>query len=142
MPKLSPDTRRDIERRSAIADRIHKSFEERQYTAQHCRFCGWASNGLTLDEAIAENGRHEASHPEQQEYDANLPSIDEVVHSLHDHECVYARCACICGCQESAGCILVLGPLCSSCLVRANRGDREHGESSAPLPGQMAMEVE
>ena len=47
---------------------------------------------------------------------------------LHGHDCVFALCSCRCGCIESAGCILVLGPLCGVCLVRSERGDEEHGE--------------
>lgn len=131
MPKLSDDKRKSIAERQAVTERIRKSFEGMQYTAQCCRFCNWASNGLTLDEARKANREHERIHPEQAEFDANLLSISEIPQMLHDHDCDMQKCSCKCGCQDGPFCILVFGPLCSYCAVRDIRGDDAHGEQEA-----------
>ena len=127
MPKLSDEKRADIERRQAIHQRIMDSFKP-NYMSQQCHFCGWASNGLTIDEAIAENTRHEASHPEAAEYDAANLSIKEIIACLHDHDCEMIKCQCKCGCTVGPFCAIPFGPLCSYCTTRAGRRDNEHGK--------------
>jgi len=127
MPFLNDDKRQSINSRITRHNEIMKVFENKQFTSQYCRLCNWASNGLTLDEAIQENGKHEATHPELTGLDATLFDFDEIRVSLHDHECKMELCACKCGCKEGPFCTLVFGPLCSVCQVREMRGDCEHG---------------
>ena len=94
---------------------------------QHCHLCNWASNGLTLHEAIVINRGHENSDPEWLEMQATVISTEEIVASIHDHECNMVTCACKCGCGVGPFCD-VMGDFCSVCTVRAGRGDGEHGE--------------
>jgi len=128
MPRLDPETKQSIDNRLEVHERITQSFKGRQYIALHCRFCNWASNGLTLEEAIAKNRKHEAHHPEMAEWKANEIGISEIVDSLHDHDCEMALCACRCGCREGPFCHTVQGSLCSSCMIAEGRGHSEHGE--------------
>lgn len=130
MPKLTDEQRTRINERLALHKRIRKTFEGRQYASQYCYLCNWASNGLTLDEAIEANDAHVKTHPEDAEMKVTSIPMNELRDSLHDHDCVYAKCVCKCGCQTNVGCVLVLGPLCSTCLLRAGRGDSEHGEAA------------
>ena len=127
MPKLDDEKRAEIERKLATTRRIKESFEGRQLTSQHCRLCNLASNGLTFDEAIAENRIHEQTHPELAELEAATISFRDVRDNLHDHECVMTLCSCKCGCTNGPSCVLLLGPLCATCIVRVVRGDSEHG---------------
>lgn len=134
MPKLSDERRAKVEdsitRRAAILKAVR---EQAYYTAQHCHFCNWASNGLTREEAVAGNKMHEATHPEYAEYMALQLPVQELLSAMHDHECDLRECACKCGHPpDGKFCILVLGPLCSVCLTRANCGDSEHGLACPP----------
>ena len=129
MPKLDAEKRKSINERLALHEELRKSFEGRTYFTQHCHLCNWASNGLTFDEADEENQRHEATHPETAQIRVTEIDLWEVLLSLHDHDCQMALCSCKCGCQEGPFCVLVLGPLCSTCSVREMRGDSEHGET-------------
>lgn len=131
MPKLSEEKRISIDKRLARSQAITDKFKNKQYISQQCRLCGWHSNGLTIEEAIEENRKHEATHPELEEFNNNILDIDEVRDSLHDHECKMEYCVCKCGCKEGPFCSLVFGPLCSYCQVREMRGDPGHG-----LPGE------
>ena len=130
MPKLDPDKRASIEGRLAVHQRIMDSFKDKQYLAQHCHFCNWASNGLSLDEAIAENRRHEEMDhaTEVAEMQATYISMSELGDSFHDHECEMALCQCRCGCQSGPFCHTIMGPLCGNCMIAAGRGHDEHGK--------------
>jgi hypothetical protein len=130
MPILSDEERAAIQARQDVHDRITAKLREVQYRSYHCRLCNWASNGLTIDEAWEANLAHERSHPEYNAWTANTVPMSDIPKALHDHDCVIADCVCICGCSKSAGCILIFGPLCSVCVIRANRGDSAHGERS------------
>jgi hypothetical protein len=127
MPKLDDAKRQSIDARLAKHKEIMDKYKGKEYCSQSCRFCNWASNGLTLDEAIAENEKHERTHFEYDEFEANMIGIDEIRDSLHDHECKMELCACKCGCKVGPFCTLIFGPLCSTCMVREGRGDDEHG---------------
>jgi hypothetical protein len=127
MPELDEAKRQSINARLAKHKEIEEGFKDKQYTSQNCRFCNWASNGLTLDEAIAKNREHERAHPEYEEFEANLLDFQEIRDSLHDHECKMELCSCKCGCKSGPFCTLVFGPLCSYCTIREGRGDDEHG---------------
>jgi hypothetical protein len=133
MPLLDPVQRESVNQRLALHQELAARFQDRQYTSQHCYWCNWASNGLTLDAAVAANREHEATHPENAENEASEIPLDELVAALHDHECQFADCVCICGCRESAGCILVFGPLCGVCAIRGIRGDSAHAAPEQEL---------
>ena len=125
--KLDDKKRQSINERLALHEELRAHYKDRQYMGQQCHLCGWTSNELTLDKAIEANKKHEATHPETAQIAATEIGMDEIRDSLHDHECVRAKCACKCGCQEGPFCVLVFGPLCSVCTVREMRGDDEHG---------------
>ena len=129
MAKLDDGTRKSIDERLAIHARIHKSFEDNQWTSQHCCFCNWASNGRTLEDAIEANQEHiKVEHQaEKAEMEATAIPIGELRASFHDHDCDQQLCICRCGCREGPFCVLVLGRLCIPCTVREGRGDSEHG---------------
>ena len=57
---------------------IEALYKDRHYAHVSCRLCDWVSNGKTLEEAIEENDKHEATHPETEEYQASLPDWEEV----------------------------------------------------------------
>ncbi len=128
MPKLDAAKRKSIDDRLALHKRLRDSFEGREYVSQHCHLCNWASNGLTLEEAIEANRKHEDTHPETAQIEATGISLKEIRESLHDHDCQMEYCICKCGCHDGPFCTICFGPLCSSCSVRAMRGDDEHGE--------------
>lgn len=128
MPILSDEERAAIQARQDAAESIRAMFENRPYYSTHCRLCNWASNGLTPDEAWEASLAHEHSHPEYEAWTTATVPMSDLLKALHDHDCVIADCVCICGCRESAGCILTFGPLCSVCIIRAIRGDSAHGE--------------
>jgi len=128
MAKLDSEKRQSINERMALHTSLRKSFEECRYFNQCCNLCNWASNGLTAGEAIAENRKHEATHPETAQIKATMLSFQEIRDSLHDHDCKMAICACKCGCQNGPFCTTVAGPLCASCMIAEGRGHDEHGE--------------
>lgn len=98
---------------------------EGHYCGAKCYYCGWISQSLDLEEAIRLNTEHEKTHPEYEEPKSLLEFVDE----LHaDHDCNPGQCVCICGCREDAGCSVIFGPLCCTCMIAANRGDDSHGE--------------
>ena len=127
MPEITSEKRDWIngrlDRRRAIEDSLTE-----QYTSQHCHLCNWASNGLGLDLAVKENEAHQLTHPEFAEWASLEIPMGDLVDSIHDHECQTALCVCKCGCVDGPFCTLTLGPLCGGCMIRANRGDSDHGE--------------
>lgn len=82
--------------------------------------------------------QHVADNPACKKYQDSLPSLREVLESLHDHECVYGHCNCVCGCREATGCQLAFGStLCTSCQIDNVRGgDCEPAESAAVMSGE------
>ena len=134
MPLLDPESRQAYEQRLAVSRRIRDAFKDRQYRNAECRLCGWASNGLTPDEAWAANAAHERAHPEYTEWDSSTIHISDVHKLFHDHECQMSLCSCLCGCQEGPFCALALGPLCGTCTIRANRGGSAHAAREEPQP--------
>ena len=118
----------EVRRRGAAAAAIQARYRGHQFTSLQCVLCNWSSNGLTLDEAVEANRAHQESHPDWAEWEAtDIPMLD-LVASLHaDHECVFGQCECRCGCTEASGCKVLMGPLCSVCMVREMRGHRECG---------------
>ena len=130
MPKLTEEQRKSIKDRLDRHERIRHAYDGKRYISQSCYLCNWASNGASLDEAIEANHQHISGHHavEDREMRETAIPIKELTQSLHDHDCEHAICACICGCKNDAGCILVLGPLCSTCHLRAGRGDSAHGQ--------------
>lgn len=127
MPILDNETRKSISERHEIHQRIYGSFKGHYYVAVHCNLCNWTSNGLTLDEAVRANKVHKRIHPEEAQLDATEISPEEEIAFLHDHECNMVYCNCKCGCHEGPFCD-ILGTLCSVCVVRDMRGDKEHGK--------------
>ncbi len=128
MAELNSGKRKSISERLTLHEELRGHFKGREYIQQHCHLCGWASNGLCLDEAILANKEHEDTHPETAQIAATGIALSELRDSLHDHVCVMAKCACKCGCQDGPFCILIFGTLCAFCTIRKGRGDREHGE--------------
>ncbi len=129
MPFLTEEERTLVNTSLETSKRIRDSFADRQYASQHCRLCGWASNGLTFDQALEVSRSHEQTHPEYAEWTSSAIPIGLLQRSMHDHECQTAPCACKCGCIDSAGCIVGVfaGPLCAVCSIRTGRGDTDHG---------------
>lgn len=130
MPLLDPDRRKSIDERLALYQTIKEQFKDRQYFSVYCYLCGWASNGLTLEEAGQVNCEHVATHPEDATIKATQIDIADLRDSFHDHDCTEISCSCKCGCRSGPFCGLVLGNLCSYCLVREGRGDSGHGVKS------------
>lgn len=128
MPKLDSEKRQSINERLALYTRIRESFKGKGYVTQHCALCNWASNGLTIEEAIKVSKLHDATHPETAQIEAAEINIDELRDLMHDHECIMALCSCKCGCREGPFCTLIFGSCCSVCSTRETRGDNEHGE--------------
>ena len=129
MPELDSEKRKSINERLALHEELRGHYKDRQYISQHCHLCNWASNGLSFEEALEANKKHEATHPETAQIAMSEIGIDEIRDSLHDHECQMAYCNCKCGCHAGPFCTLVLGPLCSVCSIRVMRGDNNHGET-------------
>jgi len=128
MPEITSEKRDWINRRIARRREIEDLIKPVGYTSQHCHFCNWASNGLSLTLAVEKNREHERTHPEWAEWESLEIPMEDLVDSIHDHECVKASCGCKCGCIDGPFCTLTFGPLCSVCMIRANRGDSDHGE--------------
>ena len=126
MPKLRDEERESLSKRVAASATLWDRARTR-YWAVSCRWCNWASNGETIDSAIAANREHERGHPELGEYAKLILTPLEIVARIHDHDCKFAPCPCKCGCGKEAGCLLILGPLCRDCDISAGRGDSEHG---------------
>ena len=126
MPKLDQETRTRHDSQRARRQEIEAA--QPRYVQQQCRLCGWASNGLTLEEASKANRQHESNHPEYEEWVNTAIPLAELVQAIHDHDCQMADCQCRCGCTEGPFCHLTFGPLCSVCSVREIRGDTQHGE--------------
>ena len=129
MPKLTDEQRARAAERDALHKKAFEDYGGPRHVSQHCRVCNWASNGPTLDEADAINREHEHRHPHVKEWDEKAIAIPitEMSAYFHDHDCVFGICTCACGCQEEAGCLLVSSGMCAVCMVKAGRGDGEHG---------------
>ena len=129
MPKLDEAVRRKIEERIAMHDAIRQSFKGHQWMSYSCYLCNWASNGRTFDEAYALDKEHiHKEHPvEDAQMRVHQVPMGEIIASLHDHDCTEVYCSCICGCTEGPFCGLLFGSMCSVCVVRDGRGDKEHG---------------
>ncbi len=132
MPRLPEDQRQFVNTRIARHQQIKETFKGRQYTSQHCHLCNWASNGQTLDDAVTNNREHEAAHPEWAEWVAATIPAQDLLDSIHDHDCDMRNCVCKCGCQQGPFCILIFGGLCSVCQIRDQRGDESHGNLTEP----------
>ena len=127
MPEITSEKRAWIDGRLARRREIEDLFTE-QYMSQPCHLCNWASNGLDIELAVKANEEHQKTHPEFAEWKSLMIPMEDLVDIIHDHECQMASCACKCGCVDSPFCKLIFGPLCGSCIIRANRGDSDHGE--------------
>ena len=127
MPKLTDQERESINSRLRAHEAIMSRFRDKQYVSSCCRFCNWASNGLTLDEAWDANQKHEKTHQEYDEWETTEISLRQLQRSWHDHDCEMGLCQCKCGCRQGPFCHTVLGSLCGVCLIREQRGDSEHG---------------
>lgn len=131
MPEITSEKRDRINVRLARRKELEELFTSHFYMSQHCHLCNWASNGLSLDLAVKENKAHQRTHPEWAEWESLEIPMGDLVDSIHDHECQMESCVCKCGCVDSSEgkfCTLVFGPLCGVCMIRANRGDSDHGE--------------
>ena len=125
MPELDEETRQRNRQRMDRLDEIRRSMP--RYVQLSCRLCGWAVNGLDLNEARKGLEEHEKSHPEYAEWRELVGSREDTAAAIHDHECQITGCTCRCGCQSGPFCSLVFGTLCSVCTIREMRGDHEHG---------------
>lgn len=85
MPKLDSKKRTSLDERLAAHREIYDSFGGRKYLGQQCRFCNWTSNGLTLDEAIEANEKHEETHPEKVQIDATPMKGEEMMNMMRSN---------------------------------------------------------
>jgi len=104
------------------------------YASVFCHYCGWASQSRDMERAIKANDRHERRHAEYVE----PPTMEQVMadidaeHAAHD--CHPGPCVCKCGCSLPVNCSVMFGPMCSTCMIRDQRGDPEHGELALTAP--------
>ena len=134
MPKLNDEPRGLVTEQDRLYRAAFKTYTGFQYVSQNCRVCNMASSRETLEAAIKANRIHENNHTGVKEYDEfsrNHFGFDLMRDALHDHDCQMKSCICRCGCDDGLFCVLVMGSLCSVCMVRDLRGDDEHGN---PVP--------
>lgn len=133
MPKLDDTRRQRIKESIRVHNEIKAAFDGKRWESHHCRYCNWASNGRTFDEAMAADSAHIHSehHEEDERYRAYAISIQDIVDSLHDHDCDMVLCSCICGCQVGPYCRQVGGLLCSDCVSRDAYEEKRHGVKRA-----------
>jgi len=131
MPKLTDEERALVAESGRLYNVAFDSARPK-YISLHCRVCNWASNGLSFDEALVTNQRHEyAAHPGLKKWDDFARTHGGVFldsKALHDHDCPETFCSCKCGCQVGPYCGIVEGALCDTCSIGAGRGDSTHGE--------------
>ena len=98
-----------------------------KYSQVQCRVCGWAANGMTLDEAADRSRIHEYGvHLDLKtwdEYQFHLASFP--IAALHDHDCPETFCSCDCGCGKGPYCGIIGGSLCFDCVIATNRGEHD-----------------
>ncbi len=129
MPKLTDKERVQVDRNHALRKAAFDDYTGPKYMSHHCRVCSWSGNGTNFDEARQIIKDHERiAHPALVAWDNDPLPMRLTVAAIHDHDCVIEPCPCICGCGAGPGCVLIFGPLCTTCMIRANRGDRDHDE--------------
>jgi len=107
MPKLSNGERqrwKEYKRhRDEFWKRIEKKYHKQKKRHVECRLCGDMITTIEPDNNYEAWEKHERSHPEYAEWIALRSefSIADLSKLLHDHDCVFVKCACICGCQSN-----------------------------------------
>jgi len=138
MPKLSESKRKQWEDYKHHSDDFWAMIEAKYHTKHkrhaECRLCGDMITAVEPDDAFEVLEKHERSHPEYAEWitlseEFSLADLPKV---LHDHDCVFVQCACMCGCQSSI-CVADLPEakrnipmLCDMCELYQGRGHIEH----------------
>ena len=138
MPKVSEELRNQWEQYQSHSNdfwaRIEAKYHTKSKSHAKCRLCGEMISVIAPDDVFGALGRHERLHPEYAEWIAlgqEFP-IADLPKLLHDHECVFVNCACICGCQSRI-CVADLPEdrrnapmLCDMCTLYQGRGHVEH----------------
>jgi len=138
MPKLTEERRRQIqesqERERVFWHKVEQKYNTKKKRHAECRLCGDMVTAIEPDDVFDVLKKHEQSHPEYGEWVGLGKKFDfsDLRDMLHDHDCVFVKCACICGCQSSI-CVGDLAPekrnnpmLCDICVVYQGRGHIEH----------------
>lgn len=142
MPKLSDESRekwREHERHSnAFYSKIEAKYQKNKKRHIECRLCGDMVTTIEPKDVFEVLLEHEKSHPEYDEWVAlgrEFP-ITALSGIWHDHDCIYVKCACICGCKSDI-CVANLPEdkrnipmLCDMCVLYQDRGHVEHRLSS------------
>jgi hypothetical protein len=138
MPKLSEECRRRWEEHQCHENDFWAKIEAKYHTKEkrhvECRLCGEMVTRIAPDDVFEALREHEKSHPEYEDWIAlgREFSITDLPALLHDHDCTFVKCTCICGCQSSI-CVADLPEnkrnvpmLCELCVLYQGRGHVEH----------------
>lgn len=138
MPKLTEERRKQIqertERERIFWEKIEQKYHPKSKNHAQCRLCGNYVTAIEPKDVFDTLKKHEQSHPEYKEWDSLSDKFDfsDLRGMLHDHDCVFAKCACMCGCQSSI-CVAEILPekrnkpmLCGICELYQGRGHIEH----------------
>jgi hypothetical protein len=138
MPRLTDERRKQIQNhkqnKKNFWDNIETKYHKSLKRHSECRLCGEMITALEPKNAIEAMIEHEKKHPEYEEWVKLGQEIDFsfIRESLHDHDCIFIKCACKCGCQFDI-CVTELPKeerykpmICSMCELYQNRGRVEH----------------
>lgn len=142
MSKVTKELKEQWETYKQHSDAFWVRIEAKYHTKQkhhfECRLCGEMITALGAREVDEALDKHEKSHPEYAEWIALSQefSLTDLPKLLHDHDCVFVKCACICGCQANI-CVADVPEnernipmLCDMCSLYQGRGHIEHRLSS------------
>lgn len=143
MPRITEELRKQWQEHqrhnTEFRDRIEAKYGKKHKRHAECRLCGNMVTAQQPEDVFDALSIHEQSHPEYAEWIALSRefSIMDLPKLFHDHDCVFVRCACQCGCDTKT-CVADLLPeiqnkpeLCALCQLYQGRGHIEHR-----LPGE------
>lgn len=142
MPKIDEKLRKrwdEYQRRSKeFGKRIEAKYHKMLKRHAECRICGQMITVTKPSNIFEALESHERSHPEYEELIAlnkEFP-LEDLPNLLHDHNCIFVKCSCICGCRTNI-CVAGLSEverdspmLCDLCMLYEARGNKEHRLSS------------
>lgn len=139
MPKLSDERRKQWDehnqRTKEFWNKVEDKYHAKQKQHAECRLCGDMITAIEPNNVFDELEKHEQSHPEYKEWGELTRNNTDFLHIhelLHDHDCVFVKCSCACGCKTNI-CIADLPKeqqqepiLCDICALYQGRGHEEH----------------